>query len=569
LSEQDRAQITRTLNLAEQLGAETAILTGNNVAEEVLLYARTRNVTRILVGKPVPMHWRTWFTRSFADAIVRGSGDIDVIFISGAEPPAPMSTAAPAPSTAWPWREYLLAVGVVGCITAGSVLIEAAIGLGNVVLLYLAGVIGLATRFRRRTLVLASVLSVLAFNFFFTTPYYTLEVDNPQYILTIVIMLTIALLISTLTVRIREQARAARQREQRTATLYALSRAYAAARDQATILAAAARHISNLFGSPVAVLLPDAQGRVQVWDGPHTLTQLEASEQGVAQWVYDHGQPAGVGTSTLPSARALYMPVQTTQRVRGVLGLVPTPGALLLDPDQRHLIETIASQTALALERAALAVEAQQAQVRVETEQLRNALLSSVSHDLRTPLASITGAASSLLAQHATLPAPTVHDLLSTIAEEAERLSRLVQNLLEMTRIESGTIQVTKAWQPLDEVVGAALTRLERSLTGRPVTVTLPHDLPPVPLDEVLIEQVILNLLDNALKYTPDGSPIAVGAHAEAGDDGHLDAVVVTVADRGLGLPPGTEQQVFEKFFRSQATGSGRGAGLGLTICQG
>ncbi|NJL33848.1 MAG: hypothetical protein HC893_08300 [Chloroflexaceae bacterium] len=245
-----------------------------------------------------------------------------------------------------------------------------------------------------------------------------------------------------------------------------------------------------------------------------------------------------------------------------MLGLVPTPGALLLDPDQRHLIETIASQTALALERAALAVEAQQAQVRVETEQLRNALLSSVSHDLRTPLASITGAASSLLAQHATLPAPTVHDLLSTIAEEAERLSRLVQNLLEMTRIESGTIQVTKAWQPLDEVVGAALTRLERSLTGRPVTVTLPHDLPPVPLDEVLIEQVILNLLDNALKYTPDGSPIAVGAHAEAGDDGHLDAVVVTVADRGLGLPPGTEQQVFEKFFRSQATGSGRGAGL-------
>ncbi|NJL06304.1 MAG: sensor histidine kinase KdpD [Chloroflexaceae bacterium] len=566
-AERDRAQITRTLNLAEQLGAETAILTGNRVAEEVLVYARTRNVTRILVGKPAPTNWRTWFARSFADAVVRGSGDMDVIFITGIEeqqlPPQPPLSVPPAP-----WPEYGWVLLTVTLCTVIGVVFAPAIGISNVILLYLTGVIGLATRFRRSSLVLASVLSVLAFNFFFTTPYYSLEVDNPQYILTLAVMLMVALFISTLTVRIREQARAARQREQRTATLYALSRAYAAARDQASILAAVARHISNLFGSPVALLLPDEQGRLRLWQEPPTLPLLAASEQGVAQWVYDHGQPAGLGTNTLPSAGALYMPLQTTQRVHGVLGISPTHDTRLLEPDQRHLLETIASQTALALERAALAVEAQQAQVQVETEQLRSALLSSVSHDFRTPLAAITGAASSLLTQHAALPAATTHDLLSTIAEEAERLSRLVQNLLEMTRIESGTIRVNKAWQPLDDVVGAVLSRLTHQLDGRTMTVEIPADLPLVPLDEVLIEQVLINLLDNALKYTPAGSPLELAATVEHDAQGVPTTVVVMLADWGPGLPPGAEQRVFEKFFRADAAASGRGAGLGLAICQ-
>jgi two-component system sensor histidine kinase KdpD len=280
---------------------------------------------------------------------------------------------------------------------------------------------------------------------------------------------------------------------------------------------------------------------------------MDASELAVSQWVHAHGQVAGQGTDTLPGASGLYLPLTGSRDTVGVLGLRPQDPRSLQAPEQLHQLEIFASQTALAIERARLAEDAERAQVRAETERLRNSLLSSVSHDLRTPLASITGAASTLLENDERLDAGTRRDLLETLHEEADRLNRLVQNLLEMTRLESGALQLHTEWHPVEEVVGAALGRFGKALARRAVTTRVPPDLPLVPMDDVLIEQVLINLLDNVLKYTPAESPIEVSA----------------VADRGPGLPPGEERRIFEKFHRAEAAPTVRGAGLGLAICRG
>jgi two-component system sensor histidine kinase KdpD len=323
------------------------------------------------------------------------------------------------------------------------------------------------------------------------------------------------------------------------------------------------RHIAEVFRTRVVMLLPQADGRLALDDGDAAQFPLDTSELAVGQWVHEHGQVAGQGTDTLPGASALYVPLAGSRGTVGVLGLRPQDPRPLQAPEQLHQLETFASQTALAIERARLAEEAEQAQVRAETERLRNSLLSSVSHDLRTPLASITGAASTLLENEAHLDAATRRDLLESLHEEADRLNRLVQNLLEMTRLESGALQLHTEWHPVEEVVGAALGRFGKALAGRAVATRVPSELPLVPMDDVLIEQVLINLLDNALKYTPPGSPIEVTAADTGG------AVLIEVADRGPGLLPGEEQRIFEKFHRSEATPTVRGAGLGLAICRG
>ena len=443
----------------------------------------------------------------------------------------------------------------------------------NLVMVYLLGVVIVAMRCGRLAAIMTSVLSVAAFEAFFVSPNLSLAVANLEYLVTFAVMLLVALVISTLTVRLRQQAEAARYRERRTAALYALSRELASARSTDDLLQAAARHLHEVFESQVSLLLPNATGRLQPWGaaaegqsqgaGGQILFALDTKEHAVAQWVYEHRQMAGLGTATLPSAEALYIPLLAARGAVGVLGVRPASPRRLLAPEQIHLLETFANQTALGLERATLAEEAQQAQVQVATERLRSSLLSAVSHDLRTPLTAIAGAASGLLEEDTPLDTPTRRELCQTISEEAYRLNRLVNNLLDMTRLEAGAVQVHKEWQPLEEVVGAALTRLEAQLHDRPLTTHLPAGLLLVPLDSVLIEQVLLNLLDNAIKYTPPGSPIALAAWATE------DAVTVEVADRGPGLPPGEEQRIFDKFYRVQRTAMPSGTGLGLTICRG
>jgi two-component system sensor histidine kinase KdpD len=290
---------------------------------------------------------------------------------------------------------------------------------------------------------------------------------------------------------------------------------------------------------------------------------IDDKEQSVAQWAYDRGQRAGVGTDTLPSAQAFYQPLVASQGTIGVVGLRLAETKRFEDPTLQQLVETFAGQAALALERALLAEQTQREQLEIEAERLRTALLSSLSHDLRTPLGAITGAASSLLEEQSGLSAATRRDLLQTILEEAERMTRLIANLLDMIRVESGALEVQKEWQPLEEVVGVALIRLDVRLRDHPVQVRLPPDLPLVPLDAVLIEQVFVNLLENAVKYTPAGTAIEISAAAEG------NVVRVEVADSGPGLPVGEEGRVFDKFYRAPGAVAQSGIGLGLTICRG
>ncbi len=562
LAEPDRDRVAGTLRLAEQLGARTVTLTGHSVADEIVAYARQKNVSKIVVGKPGGPRWRETLAGSVVTELIRKSGDIDVYVIRGEHEVPPRGGPPPRPR-ATDWSAHARAVGVVALCTALAWLMFPYLELSNLIMVYLLGVMLVATWAGRGPSIVASILSVAAFDFFFVPPYFTMRVADTQYVVTFAVMLAVALVISTLTARIRQQAAAARQRERRTAVLYEVSRELARLPGVDELLRAAGRHIGEVFASHVAVFLPDASGRLVLRAGALPSPKDDTTEQGVRQWVYEHSQAAGLGSETLPGAGAFYVPLVGSRGPIGVLGLRPATTEAFVGPEPRHLLDAFAAQTALAIERALLAEQAQQAQLRIESERLRNTLLSSVSHDLRTPLATITGAASSLREGGDRLGQPARSKLLDAIHEEAERLNRLVHNLLDMTRLESGALQVRKEWHPLEEIVGAALARLGGRLGNRPVTTRLAADLPLVPLDGVLMEQVLINLLDNALKYTPPGSPIEIAASVS---DGH---VMLEVADRGPGVPPGEEARVFDKFYRGRTVGGERGVGLGLAICRG
>jgi two-component system, OmpR family, sensor histidine kinase KdpD len=559
LSPEVRERIIQTMRLAEQLGATTVTLTGQRMSDEILAFARARNVTRIVVGKPSRRLWKRIVFGSIVDSLVEGSGEADVYVVSGKAESPPVTVPRPRRPVATDWWPYAQAVAVVAGATGVAWVMFPIFQLANIVMAYLLGVIFVATRHGRGPSLLASMLSVAAFDFFFVPPYLTFAVSDAEYLITFAVMLFASFVISGLTVRIRAQADAARQQEQQTGALYAMSREFASARGIDVLLSIALRHISEVFRSQVAILLPDGEGRL----APRAEAQfdVDTNEIAVSRWVYEHHHPAGLGTTTLPGARALYVPLLAPRGPVGVLGIRPLSADEFDTPERLHQLETFANQTALAIERARLADEAQGAEVRAEAERLRNSLLSSVSHDLRTPLTAISGAVNTVLENGQRLDDETRHDLLDSAREEAERLSRLVGNLLEMTRIESGALQPKAEWHALEEVVGAALQRLRRRLGQRAVTTRVPPDLPLVPMDDVLIEQVLVNLLDNAIKYTPPDSPIAIMATATD------QAITVEVTDRGPGLPPGEETRVFERFYRA-APDIERGAGLGLAICK-
>jgi len=481
--------------------------------------------------------------------------------ISGeAEDERPRTAAAARPRASL--RSYGEAALVVLAATAVGRALAGVLNVTDVAMLYLLAVVIVSSRHARGPSVAASLLSIALFDFAFVPPHFTFAVSDVKYLLTFGVMLVVALVMGGLTSRIRAQAEAAREREQRTAALYAMSRELASGAEPADLAAAAARHIEGTFGCRVALLRGGAAGGLAGEPGG-SLGPLDEKERAVAQWVYEHGENAGLGTATLPAAAALYVPLKTSGRTVGVVGVAPTDPRRFQDPVQRQLLEALAGLAAVALERAALVERSRQAWVEMEGERLRTALLSSLSHDLRTPLAAIEGAASSLLQDAAALGAGPRRDLAETILGESRRMTRLVGNLLDMVRVESDSLEVHREWQPLEEVVGVALIRADLLLRGRLVSTTLPADLPLVPIDGLLVEQVLMNLLENAARHTPPGTPIDVSAVAAHGE------VVVTVADRGPGLPPGEEERVFEKFRRLKGAGGGGGAGLGLTICRG
>ncbi len=456
---------------------------------------------------------------------------------------------------------YLYSAGIIALVTAATALVQVHLDPANLTMLYLLAVVIIALQWGRGPAILGAALGVVAYDFFFVPPRFSFAVSNTQYLLTFAGLLVVGMVISSLTGRAREQAQAARQREAATAALYALSGDLAAATSLETIALAVARHTAVTFSGEVAVLLP-VEGRLQpIYQAPGF--PLDENELAVATWVYEHGEIAGHGTDTVPAASARYIPLKTAQAVRGVLAVRPATAAEPLNPDQRNLALAFANQAALAIERTELAGVARRVEVLRETEKLQAALLDSISHDLRTPLASITGALSSLADAETVLNDAQRRELLETAREQAEQMNRLVGNLLEMTRLEAGGLRLRLAPTDVQELIGAVVGQFTEALRGREVAIEAAPDLPAVPMDFVLVTQALANVMDNAVKYSPPGTPIEIQARL-AGPD-----LQIQVADRGPGIPPGELKRIFEKFHRIRRPRDAGGVGLGLAISAG
>jgi two-component system, OmpR family, sensor histidine kinase KdpD len=560
LSEEDRDRLEGHLRLAESLGADVVRLSGLHVPDAVLEFARRRNVTRIVLGKPRHPRWRDWLRGSPVDEIIRGSGDIEVHVLSGTDTEGPPRLAPARGEGQTPARQYLRAAAVMAVITALAAAARAVFHVPDVEMLFLLGVMVVALTSGRRASIFAAGLAVACYDFFFVPPALTFDVADARYFLTFAMMLGIGVVIGTLTLRLREQQRAAVARERRTSAVYALSRELAAAVDAPGVGAACVRATAEAFECEAVFLAARDRDTLDVMATAPPGLALEAGEQAVAQWVHEHGRPAGRGTDTLPGEPVLCLPLRTWGDVLAVIALRP-PDQRSFTGDQRDLLESLGRHAAVALDRVRLAEEARRAALRAKTEELRSGLLSAVSHDLRTPLAAITGAGTLLLDDGVADPALR-KELTATVVEEAERLERLVSNLLDMTRLESGVVEPRREWVPLVEVVGSAMNRLERQLGGRHVAIAIPDDVPLLSIDPILVQQLLVNLLENATKYTPPGSEISVRAAREGG------TLVVDVADRGPGIPPGEEERVFERFHRAAPRPGVRGVGLGLPIAR-
>jgi two-component system sensor histidine kinase KdpD len=562
LSETERDRVARTMRLAEELGAKTVTVPGQSIADSILLYARSHNVTKIIVGKSLGgTRWSGFLRRSLVDRIIHHSDEIDVYVISATtEPPAPIPRLAS--ESGFAWRQYLYGIGLVALASLIGQPIRVVVDPTNLVMLYLLVVVVAAIRWGRGPSVLTAVLSALAFDFFMVPPHLTFAVANAQYILTFFGLLVVGLVISTLAVRERDQAESARRREMHTAALYDLSRDLATTVSQDMVIQAAVRHISELFNCETAVFLPE--GDLLTLYARSDEFPVDQDGYAVATWVFRQGQMAGLGTNTLAAAAACYLPLKTAQGAIGVVGIKPNlESHEFLNPDQQRLLEALLSQVALATEAVQLADKAHQAQLLRETEKLQTALLNSISHNLRTPLASITGALSSLRDDDQMLGADARRELLSTAWEEAERLNHLVGNLLNMTRLEAGAMKLALETYDVQDLVGVTLTQMANRLRNRRLVMDVPSTLPPVSIDLVLAAQALVNLVDNAVKYSPVDTPIGIRAYVDQGQ------VVIEVSDQGVGIPPDELERVFDKFYRVQQMSDTSGTGLGLSISRG
>lgn len=562
LSERERNRRIDVLRLAESLGAQSVTLGGPSAAETLIEYAHMRNITRVVVGEVKRLGWRAWLRRSTATELVRRGRGFDVSVIARQEVRAAQSRDRPSSGPVGVrWRSYWASLLITALCTGVAALMYPYFALTNLVMVYLLGATVAALRLGRGPASATSIANVIAFDFFFVPPRFSFVVSDFEYLITFSVMLVVALLIANLVANVRAQTRVAGARERRTSSLYAMSRELAATRSFANLTGVAIKHVAETFASEAVVLMPDAKGRLHHPPGAAPSGALAGADLSVAQWVFDHGQPAGLGTDTLPAAPAQYLPLTGTRRTLGVVAVRPTQRRRLLLPEQRHLLETFAGQIALAVERSQVAEEAEVARVAVETESLRNTLLASISHDLRTPLAVITGASSALIDPGLHLDAEARAQLARSIDAKAREMSELISNVLDLMRFESGEVRLRVDWQTVDDLVGTALARLGR-FSNHPIEVVLPAELPPVYVDAPLITQVLVNLLENAIKHTPAGTQISVSAVSES------EKVRVSVTDTGPGLPLGDPQRLFAKFQRGREESNTGGAGLGLAICK-
>lgn len=558
LPEEERARTLRVLRLAQELGAQTAVLSGQDSAGLAIAYAREHNLGKLLVGRE--SGYRPFWSLGFAYRVGRLAPDLDILQVAregvSKEPTTP--TRSSAPRQTLEWRRYGGAMLLVAAVTLGATPLLDRLDLANIIMLYLLVVVLAAVRLGRGPAVLTAFLSVAAFDFFFVPPRLTFAVGDAQYLVTFMVMLIVALLTGRLTSGLSFQVAVAESRERRTRALYEMARELSAALTREQIAEIAERFVTLGFNARSQLLLPDDQDRLAAVDeGGMGI----AADRGIGQWAFDHGELAGLSTDTLPSSPILYVPLKAPMRIRGVLALRPNDQPWLPTPEQQRLLETSATLIAIALERVHYISVAQQALLQMESERLRNSLLSAISHDLRTPLTALVGLADSLTLTGEALPSAQM-ELVQAIREEALRTSVLVNNLLDMARLQAGNVRLRREWQPLEEVVGAALQSRAAGLAQHRVCIDLPADLPLLEFDAVLIERVLCNLLENAAKYTPEGSRIEISARL-LGEE-----IEILVADNGPGLPLGREAMLFEKFTRGQEESDIPGVGLGLAIAR-
>ncbi|UPJ57329.1 sensor histidine kinase KdpD [Bradyrhizobium sp. 192] len=569
LSDEQRDRLADTLRLAESLGGEALTIpaVGRRIADDVVSFAQGNNVTQIVIGKSTRSRWFEMTRGSVVNDLVRRAGNISVHVIPGDE-----LTSEPAPKTAvqtaarsepFDAIPYLKALGITALGLAAAVAIKPYFGIENVDLMFLTAVVAVAVRYGLLPSLLASIAASLAYNFFFLPPVYTFTITDPTNVAAFFFFMLIAFVVSNVAARVRTQADAAIGRIRMSEQLYAFSRKLAGTATLDDVLWASAYQIALMLKVRVVLLLPE-EGLLTVKSGYPPEDELDQADLAAANWAWSNDRPAGRGSDTLPGAKRLFLPMRTGRGPIGVIGIDNDRTGPLLTPDQRRLLDALVDQAALAIERVLLVEDMDRVKRTVESERLRSALLTSISHDLKTPLASVLGAASTMRDLAGALSDTEKRDLLATVIDESERLNRFIANLLDMTKLESGAIVPNTALHDLGEIVGSALRRASKILIAHKVELQLAADLPMLQLDAVLFEQVLFNLLDNAAKYSPPDTTVSIKSRRER------DQIVLDVADEGDGIPPDELESVFDKFYRAQKGDHVRpGTGLGLAISRG
>ncbi|HLI11603.1 MAG TPA: sensor histidine kinase KdpD [Alphaproteobacteria bacterium] len=564
LSEVERDRIADTLRLAEQLGAEAITIPGNNVVNDILAYARANNVTRIILGKSSRSRWFEMLHGSVVHDLVRRAGEISIEVVASRGEALPEKTVeSRAPSEPFDPVPYLVGTATMALALLAAFALSQAVSVPNLSLVFLPAILFTAVAYGLWPSLYVSLLSVLAYNFFFLPPIYTFTISDPANVVALIFFSMVAVLTSNLTARTRSQVIAAQNRAKATAELFAFSRKLAATGDLDDLLWAFCYQVASMLKVRVVVLLPEKSGAIAVRAGYPPEDELDDGDIAAAKWSWDHNQAAGRASNTLPGAKRLFLPLRTGRGIIGVLGIDRDRPGPLLTPDERRLLDALADLAAVAIERIRLVADMDEARIFAETERLRSTLLTSISHDLKTPLASIIGAGTTL-AGLASGGNPAQCELIATIRDEAERLNRFVANLLDMTRLESGALDVRCEMLDSGELLETALRRAARLLAHHRIEVEVEPGLPLISTDGALFEQALFNLLDNAAKYAPPGSRIRLSARRQG------DKLTVTVADEGPGIPPDQLERIFDKFHRAiEGDRRPAGTGLGLAICRG
>lgn len=552
-----REQTLLALRLARELGADTAVLAGADIGAALVDYAREHNLAKIVLARG----HKTWPWRTpHRQRITALAPDVDVIEIGDASHAAQGTPAPgrdmPAPRHGWLQYGAAAASSLAAALLATPLLPY--LDLANIAMLFLLVVVLVAVRLGRRASVVATCVGVACFDFFFVAPRFSLAVSDLQYLITFGVMLAVGLVIGQLTAGLRFQARVAAHRERRSRALYEFARELSGALQAEQIFDTTRDFLGRTFRARALLLVPDAAGRLVA---PEQGADGSRPDLGIAQWAFDHAEPAGLGTGTLPASSFFYLPLVAPMRTRGVLAIEPERQHWILVPEQRTQLDTFAALAAIALERVHYIEVAQGALVNMETERLRNSLLAALSHDLRTPLTLLVGLSESLARSKPAL-APAQMEMARGLHAESLRMSALVANLLDMARLQSGQVKLALEWQALEEAVGTALRLMAPQLAGHVVTTSIPAGFPLLRFDAVLLERVLCNLLENAAKYTPPGSRIEIRAALRGA------MATLTVADDGPGVAPGREEEMFEKFTRGEREAARSGVGLGLAICR-